>query len=69
MDKYACGLHGILKFSDKKAKSPTLKKKLSTRLEIYEFTLRDIAQNLPCPSITIIDCKFRLVVMLGFLFN
>jgi hypothetical protein len=45
MDKYACGLHGILKFSDKKAKSPTLKKKLSTRLEIYEFTLRDIAQN------------------------
>ena len=27
------------------AKSPTLKKKLSTRLEIFEFTLRDIAQT------------------------
>ena len=27
------------------AKCPTLKKKFSTRLEIYEFTSRDIAQT------------------------
>ena len=27
------------------AKSPTLKKKLSTRLEIYEFTSRDSGHN------------------------
>jgi len=31
--------------SVKKSKIPTLKKKLSTRLEIFEFTLRDIAQT------------------------
>jgi hypothetical protein len=52
----------------KKSKIPTFKKKLSTTLDIYEFTLPDIAQNLPWPSITIIDRKFRLVLMLGFLF-
>ena len=52
----------------KKSKIPTFKKKRSTKLDIYEFTLLDIAQNLPWPSITIIDRKFRLVLMLGFLF-
>jgi len=62
--KFVSGSQNLVK----KSKIPTFKKKLSTTLDIYEFTLPDIAQNLPCPSITIIDRKFRLVLCLDFFF-